>query len=106
MTVDDADLLDEFRRKPRCEWCNARSRHGLDPHHVFARGMGGGGRLDVRINLVSLCRTCHGEVHGGRIMRRDLLAIVAAREGMLQDDVEREIYRLRRLPKGATEWRT
>jgi hypothetical protein len=36
-----------------------------EPHHVFAKGMGGGGRLDIRWNLVALgssvlldCR-CH-----------------------------------------------
>jgi hypothetical protein len=67
--------------------------------------MGGGFRLDVRINLIALgssaafqCQ-CHTEVHAGTISRADLLLIVAQREGVLQGEIETEIYRLRREPK-------
>ena len=61
----------------------------LECHHIFARGAGGGQRLDVRINLIMLCKECHEHAQRNRIPRRTLLALAA----------EREIYRLRRLPK-------
>ena len=61
--------------------------------------MGGGGRLDVRVNLVALCRACHGLVHAGHVQRLDLLAVVSAREGVLQSDIEAAIWALRRAPK-------
>jgi hypothetical protein len=95
--IINENLLEQFRRKRRCEWCG-HSVTGCDPHHVFTRGAG---RLDLRINLIGLCRECHNDVHLGHIARFDLLAVVAAREGMSQDVIEAEIYRLRRLPKEA-----
>lgn len=62
--------------------------------------MGGGYRLDVRLNLVSLCRACHQEHHAGhRPLYVDLLALVAAREGVQQGDVERVVTELRNAPK-------
>ena len=94
MVIKDETLLAEFRAAWRCEWCKRWSPHGCDPHHVFSRGAG---RLDVRINLVSLCRACHQAHHAGQIpLRCDLLAIVATREGVNQFEIEDEIYRLRR----------
>jgi hypothetical protein len=97
--VVDPKLLDTFRGAGACSWCNrwCRYRHAA---HVFARGMGGGGRLDVALNLVSLCPECHLEHHDGRRpLRCDLLAVVAAREGMLQGEVEAQLHRLRRQAK-------
>ncbi len=98
MKVIDEGLLDEFRSAGRCEFCGKhfQSRH---PHHLWARGMGGGSRLDVRINIIALCPPCHNATHAGIIMRPDLLAVVAAREGLLQSQIEEEIWRLRRTPK-------
>lgn len=98
MKIVNESLLDEFRNALRCEWCKKPAK--CDPHHVFAKGMGGGGRLDVRVNLVALCRVCHTLTHAGEIARYDLLAIIAVREGMLQDKIEEEVWRLRRLKKG------
>lgn len=94
-------LLDAFRRRRRCEYCNRPTPEGCDPHHLFAKGMGGAWRLDVRINVIALCRCCHDCFHLGNILREDLLAVVCSREGRLQDDVLEEIHRLRRLPKEA-----
>jgi hypothetical protein len=97
-------LLSEFAAARVCGWCKRPLRFPAHPHHLFARGIGSGSRLDVRENLIPLggpwdCN-CHGEVHAGRIQRFDLLAVVAAREHTTQDAIEREIFRLRRLPKG------
>jgi hypothetical protein len=99
MKIIDEDLLNDFRTAPCCEWCKKKNRGGLQPHHIFSRGMGGSSRLDVAINLTALCAICHRMVHDGHIARFDLLAIVAVREGMMQDKIEEEIYRLQRLKK-------
>lgn len=100
MRIEDKGLLREFALKRRCEYCGKTTPGVLaDPHHLFARGMGGGGRLDIRINLISLCREDHNAVHAGHIMRTDLLALVAQREGTSQDEIRAEIARLRKAPK-------
>ncbi len=97
MRVVDENLLAQFRAKGRCEWCKRASV--VNPHHIWARGMGGGGRLDVPANLIALCLSCHEYVHAGMILRCDLLAIVARRENTTQDAITGEIYALRRAPK-------
>lgn len=99
MTIVDDSLLDEFRGTIACGWCRRVSQGRLDPHHLFGRGHGGGSRLDHRWNLIALCRACHNDVHAGHIRRADLLAMVAVREGVLQDQIEAEIYRLLRTAK-------
>ena len=99
MKVVNEDLLDEFRAPGRCEWCTDYCPDGRDPHHLWARGMGGGGRLDIRENLISLCRVCHSLFHAGHIGRYDLLAIVAHREGKQQYQIEHAVYAARRAMK-------
>lgn len=61
--------------------------------------MGGGGRLDVRANLISLCRECHNKAHAGLISRAELLLLVSIREGMTPEQITEEIWRLRRKQK-------
>lgn len=56
MKIIDEPLLDEFRSNRHCEYCMASTPRGADPHHVFAHGQGSAFRLDVRGNLVALCR--------------------------------------------------
>ena len=99
MRIIDETVLDQFRFAPKCEWCGRAPRRGvsLEPHHIHGRGFGGGSRLDVRINLAALCRECHQSHHDGhRPLRCDLQAVVAAREGRMQDDIMEEIYELMR----------
>ncbi len=105
MKIVDELLLESFRAPGRCEYCGHYCQR-REPHHIFSRGMGGGSRLDVRINLISLCpafvgQECHNQYHAGHILRCDLLAIVAKREGRLQTDIEAEIYKLRRARKAS-----
>lgn len=90
MTRTDEELLDEFR-KGNCELCGCSGPS--DPHHLFERGMGGGNRLDIRINLMSLCRTCHTLVQGNKAILPKLCFMV----------LQREIWRLRRAPKEKAE---
>ena len=94
--IEDEKLLDHFRRKERCEWCGHWTGGHCHPHHLWTRGMGGGGRLDIAINLIAVCFFCHVDIHSGRILFCDLLAKVAAREDWNQQDIRREIARLRR----------
>lgn len=86
----------EFRLKGRCERCSKRGP--VEPHHVFTKGMGGATRLDVKINLLALCRVCHDGFHLGRISRDELLDIIAAREGVTRVDLIEAIWILRRAP--------
>jgi hypothetical protein len=93
LIIHNEPLLSEFRRKTRCEWCGQNSRTGLDPHHIYTRGAG---RLDIRLNLIALCRLCHAEVHAGIVDKYSLVAVVAQREKTDYDTIERLIWHLRR----------
>jgi len=89
-------MLDRFRSATKCSWCGKPTPQGCDPAHVFHRGMGGSLKMDHPWLLVSLCRACHAQSHWGhRPTQMDLLAIAAAREGVLQDDIRELCYRLR-----------
>ena len=99
MKIINEALLDEFRTAQRCEWCGRPTPGGCDPHHVFARGRSDGFRLDVRTNLLALDRWCHDRAHRGNIARKQLLAIIAIREGRPAEEIELEIIRLRWAPK-------
>lgn len=98
MIVRDAKLLKLFRQKPYCEYCG---RPGVvQPHHVFARGMSGGNRLDISINLIALCPTgCHRLFHDGKIEREAFLKVIARRERLTVEAIEDAIYTLLRTPR-------
>ena len=105
MRIIDEKLLSRFRGPGFCDWCKKYVR-GRHPHHLWRRGIGGAWRMDLAINLAALCYAfqggdnCHERAHSGEILRCDLLAIVAAREGVQQADIEREMWRLRRTTDG------
>ena len=104
MKIIDEELLDCFRGAGLCEYCGKLVVR-REPHHLFCRGMGSGGRLDVRINLVAICATfsggdnCHARAHSGEITRSELLEIVAAREQTTVEEIEATIHLMRRTPK-------
>jgi hypothetical protein len=61
-------LSDKLRRevierdRRRCRWCGQPGeRVGIDVHHIRYRR---GDADDHPGNLISLCRSCHGFVHG------------------------------------------
>lgn len=89
----DTDLLRDFAGR-LCELCMSSTQ--TCAHHILARGMGSGGRLDVAMNLVSVCDPCHRLIHLGHIKRALLFKLVGWREGMDPEAVETELYRLRR----------
>jgi len=92
--IDEA-VLDLFRGVA-CEICGRPG--SSEPHHVSARGMGSGKRLDVAINLLAVCRRCHTHIESGNIRRRVVLAVVADRERMTVDLLEQSIWQLQREP--------
>lgn len=92
MKIPNKKLRRLFAMPGLCELCGqpCPKREG---HHLRAVGMGGNGRLDVRINMISLggskktpegflrfwC-TCHRQYHDSRRAAQRMLEIVAARE--------------------------
>ncbi len=100
MKIVDASALQVCRDRFRCEHCQRRGP--VDAAHVYACGMGSGGRVDHRLNLVAACRLCHTASHaGGEPTRETLLAIVAKREGVTVAVIVAWIDLVRRLPKGS-----
>lgn len=94
MKLIDKDLLREFNEKTICEWCRRSFPGGLDAAHIFSRGAG---RVDIRGNLVSLCRECHTRSHTSGVPSLwQLLEMAAKREGCSVDDIEAKIYAIRR----------
>ena len=104
MKVIDEAVLDHFREKTVCEACLRPLRYRAHPHHLWARGLGGGSRIDHPWNLITLggnrdCN-CHGRHHDGNTPTRDfLIEVVAKREGVTADQVQAEIWRLLREPR-------
>ena len=97
MKIVDEALLDEFRSARKCEFCRERTPRGADPAHIFSRGAG---RVDIRENLVALCRNCHLENHAGKMPGRSaLLAIAAMREVTTADAITEKVYWIRRTRK-------
>ncbi len=98
-TITNEAVLDLFRTSGPCEYCG-RWCERRDPHHARAKGLGGGSRLDLPINLISLCRKHHDEAHAGNIPRHVILALIAVRERKWPEEIEAEIHLLLRTPKG------
>jgi HNH endonuclease len=67
--IKDPDLLARFRLEHAGEPCEiCEKRIGTDPHHKRFRSQSGD---DVDENLIWLCRSCHDDIHSGRISRYD-----------------------------------
>ena len=53
MKIKDEKTLDLYRGPGFCEWCrNWCVRR--EPDHIECKGMGGGRRLDIHVNLLAL----------------------------------------------------
>lgn len=86
MIIVNEPLLADFRGSGECGFCKGHTG-ARDPHHLACRGMGGGHRIDTCWNIIPLCRLCHMAAHDGAICPDSLLALVAAREGVVQDHI-------------------
>ena len=104
MIIRDPELLASYHTPGLCEICGKRFAE-REPHHFLARGMGGGGQIDVRWNLVALgsskdfCCPCHTKIHAAEISREQVLAVIATREGVTPQQIVAELNRLRNLRK-------
>jgi hypothetical protein len=105
MRVVNPSLFKAFNSGTVCEWC--RRPADLDCHHIITRSRC---RLDVRINLIGLCRgfyqgrwiSCHDDAgDGGKAMLGpdDLWAVVAVRENCIQSDIRAVLEAISLLPK-------
>ena len=93
MIITNDALLEEFRGAWKCECCGKSTLQGCDPHHLWGKGFGGGAQLDIRVNLIALCRLCHRKFHDGHLKKATLLIIVAKREGLTVAGIEAIINR-------------
>ncbi len=98
MTIEDDNLLAEFRSAGCCEICGKFCK-ARDPHHWCQTGLGGGSRLDIRENLLAVCRECHMGIHAGQIGRVHTLFLLAQREGKKPEEIQEYIWQLLRKPK-------
>lgn len=103
------DLLRRFREPGPCEICLKQCKV-REPAHIVARGLGGGGHLDVPVNLLSLGSTprfecqCHYNQHATGIPdRTEMQFLAAAREGMTFDEVLEIVWKLQRARKPTRE---
>lgn len=99
MRITDDELMEEFRRATHCSYCGVACPQGCDPAHAYSRGAG---RLDVRWNLLALCRPCHIRNHHNAITRYQVLTVIARRENVALSSIQEAIYLLRRADRGWT----
>lgn len=109
MRIENKRLLREFAKATRCDFCG-RHTQGCDPAHLWSRGAG---RLDIRCNLMSLCRglvidksgrisswvSCHQDYDGGLIPKETMIGKKATIIGYSAADIEHVVLVLKRLPK-------
>ncbi len=100
MKIDNKKLREEIGAKRVCEYCRKSCLTPPDVHHLFSRGAGW---VDVRCNLIAICRTCHQLTHAGKEPQPLHLAIVIAeREKVVVVDIETTVQFIRRLDKDAS----
>src|SRR5438046_1092997 len=99
MTILDEACLDAFRQAPHCEYCRTPSRGRLEPHHYHPRGREAATQLDIRENLIALCRLCHQKCEDVNIPRHVILALISVRLAKWPVEIEDLIFRLLRTPK-------
>lgn len=85
--IRDRALMKAMREEiPYCEVCG-RVGYG-DLHHIRYRSQLGS---DIRANLIRLCYEHHAAAHAGVLTKRELIEIVARREGKTVEEIAEEI---------------
>ncbi len=113
MIVENELLLAEYRLPGPCDFCGKLCRV-REPCHAIAKGMGGGRRMDVPLNLLAggSSRTfecgCHRRQHDtGTPSRLEMLKIAADREfgqGFCDPDgVQSLLWEISRTPTSRDE---
>lgn len=88
MRIESEKVLARYRGPGCCENCGewSAARHAA---HLYGRGMGSGFRLDIPLNVTSLCWKCHRRQHdGGEPTKEALVKVVAKREGLDPEDLD------------------
>ena len=99
MRLVSEKTLNYFRARP-CEFCGRAPRS--QAAHRLTKGIGGGSRIDHPWNLCSLCFECHTKHHNGQHPTAELmLNMIAKREKIDVNQIEKEMYYIAALPKGA-----
>ena len=105
MILEDEPLLETYRGKGKCECCGRECKE-RDPAHIIPRGLGGGGRVDIPGNLVSLRRWCHAAQGTANGPSLDYLRMLAStREGVSWESIQEAVHAIQRLPKDPTDAR-
>jgi len=107
MKIINDRFLAEYRLRGACEICN-KMCHVREPAHVIARGLGGGKRMDVPLNLLALgssikmCCPCHTMQHQmNQPDDLEMFAMAAKREGctLTPDEVRDRMWLILRTPR-------
>lgn len=100
MRIVDYALLERMGSSRVCEYCGRRLKHKGEVNHIISRGLGGGHRMDIPLNLTLLGSPwdcgCHEAYHHGRIARDELVWIAAIREHYLFEDAWEELRAVQR----------
>jgi len=93
-------ILAEFRAPGVCELCHVACLQ-REPHHLWTRTP----EVSIRINLIAtghfygIACQCHRLIHDGKIAKKGVLEVVAARERCIPEDITEVIEWMRRLVK-------
>jgi hypothetical protein len=96
MVIISDKFLRRWKRRSRCEWCGIQPGHHR--HHIQPRGSGSGKRLDVALNLITLCFFCHDLATRNELDQLGFQTVVAKREGVSFDDLVAVIGALNAIP--------
>ncbi len=106
MIIRNRKALERARCAGPCEYCGLWHER-REPHHLLSRGHGGGTRLDIQQNLMSLCpfwkgNDCHRLKGDDPRCAPEMFRIVAIREGFLDGDTLKWwLNGILALPKGS-----
>ncbi len=99
MKIVNEKTLALFRAAGPCEHCR-KWQDRRDPHHVTSRGHGAGTRIDLKENLVGLCRACHSRYGDDPRHKEFFLTLIAERENFKNADAVMDyLYSVRNAPK-------
>lgn len=106
--IRNQSLLRSCRTAGPCALCGKQCKK-RESHHIFARGLGGGNTLDIKINLLAVGSTRHRECHCHSLVdtkegRIRCIRIVAEREKCLPQQIEEAINFIRYLDKSASRY--